>query len=295
MDNKLLIKTAFSFAKKIKANAVLLHLDALDDLETEEKLPKKIKLILLSKKKRLDTSDKNGPTVLTRSNGNVVLPRTNLTRLTLIKISTMLALSQGLIEQNSIIVVATGYPETGYLDMIHIVDTSKESEVITSKGVTTIAESVRPEVFQAILNIVSELSDKGREGKPIGTIFVLGDHEKVLQLSRQMIMNPFQGYDEDDRNIMSASIKDTVREFSALDGAFVISDEGTIITAGRYLGAAAEDTSIPRGLGSRHMAASGITTLTNAVAFVISESSGDIRIFKNGRIIMHLEKAASKR
>ena len=90
-------------------------------------------------------------------------------------------------------------------------------------------------------------------------------------------------------------MKETIREFSAMDGAFVIADDGTILAAGRYLGAAIDESTLPRGLGSRHIAAAGITTLTRAVAFVISESSGDVRIFKDGRIIMHIEKAPSKK
>jgi len=34
--------------------------------------------------------------------------------------------------------------------------------------------------------------------------------------------------------------------------------------------------------------------LTNAIAIVISESSGDVRIFKNGKIIMAIEKPIHK-
>ena len=61
-----------------------------------------------------------------------------------------------------------------------------------SKGLMGIAESVQPEVFQAVLHLSLELAEKGREGKPIGTIFVVGDTEKVLPLTKQMIINPFR-------------------------------------------------------------------------------------------------------
>ena len=139
-----------------------------------------------------------------------------------------------------------------------------------------------------------ELSEKGREGKPVGTIFVVGDHEKVLPLTKQMIINPFKGYEEEERNILSPSLKETIREFAAMDGAFIISGEGIVLTAGAYLGAACEEANLPRGLGSRHLAAAGITNLTNAVAFVISESSGDVRIFKGGKILTQIEKTVNK-
>ncbi|MBI4211672.1 MAG: DNA integrity scanning protein DisA nucleotide-binding domain protein [Deltaproteobacteria bacterium] len=218
-----------------------------------------------------------------------------MTRMAMIKVATTLGISSDLIASGEKIVFVVGHQEIGFLDLIHVVDTAKESEVITGRGIVKIAEVVNPEIFQAVLNLVVELADKGREGKPIGTIFVVGDHEKVLQLSRQMIINPFKGYTEEERHILSPGLKETIREFAALDGAFVISDDGTLLTAGRYLGAASDEANLPRGLGSRHIAASGITSLTKAVAFVISESSGDVRIFKDGKIVMHIEKAPSKR
>ena len=98
------------------------------------------------------------------------------------------------------------------------------------------------------------------------------------------------GYTEEERNILNPMLRETIREFAALDGAFVISSDGLVLTAGRHLGAAGQEDQIPRGLGSRHIAASGITALSNAVAIVISESTGDLRIFKNGKILMEIEK-----
>jgi DNA integrity scanning protein DisA with diadenylate cyclase activity len=38
------------------------------------------------------------------------------------------------------------------------------------------------------------------------------------------------------------------------------------------------------------VAAAGITSVTEAVAIVISESTGDVRIFKDGAIFMEIEK-----
>jgi DNA integrity scanning protein DisA with diadenylate cyclase activity len=124
----------------------------------------------------------------------------------------------------------------------------------------------------------------------VGTIFVLGDHEKVLQLSRQMIINPFLGYSEEERNILNPDLIGTIKEFSAIDGAFVIKDNGVIVTAGRHLNAALESKDFPKGLGSRHIAAAGITSITLAIAVVLSESSGTVSVFKNGKILVNIEK-----
>ncbi len=47
---------------------------------------------------------------------------------------------------------------------------------------------------------------------------------------------------------------------------------------------------LPGGLGARHRAGAGITSDTRSLAFVISESTGDTRVFAGGRIVMTVEK-----
>ncbi|MFH0799701.1 MAG: diadenylate cyclase [Pseudomonadota bacterium] len=294
-DNTFILKTAFTIANKTGAEAVMVYADPLDDLIFKERVAKKFDLILLTRKKRHEEAEQDRHSLASFAKCVITLPRISLTRISLIKIGTTLALSQEAVKPGARIVFAVGGSEAGSLDLIQIVDTSKESEIITGRGITKISEAVQPELFQVILNLAIELAEKGREGKPVGTIFVVGDHEKVLQLSKQMIMNPFKGHDEAERNILSGALKDTIREFSTMDGAFVIADDGTVLAAGRYLGAAIDKASVPRGLGSRHIAAAGITSLTRALAFVISESTGDVRIFKDGQIIMHIEKAPPKK
>lgn len=294
-ENALFLKTAFTIASKTDADCVIVHADPLDDLICEERIPKGVQLILVTRKKRLDSSDDAKGSLVSHAEAIITLPRIMLTRLSLIKVGTTLALSQELIKPGARLVFAVGPCEGGPLDLIQSVDTSKESEIIAGRGVMRIAEAAQPEIFQAVLNLTIELADTGREGKPVGTIFVVGDHERVMQLSKQMIMNPFKGYDEEERNVLSPALKETIREFAAMDGAFVVADDGTVLAAGRYLGAGIDESQLPRGLGSRHIAAAGITSLTRSLAFVISQSSGDVRIFKDGRIIMHLEKAAAKK
>lgn len=293
--NKLIIRSAFQIAEKVKAKSVLIYIDPLDDLAFDDKIPKKIDLLFVSKKKKweFDPEDKGSLGAYCKALINV--PKINLSRMGLMKVSVMLGMSLEHIEPGSTTVCVVGHADIGSLDCIQIVDASRESEILTGRTMTKITENVNPEVFQAVLNLAIELADKGREGKPVGTIFVVGDEEHVMQLSRQMIINPFKGYEEEECNILNPALKETIREFAAMDGAFVVSGSGIVLTAGRYLSAASDDTNLPRGLGSRHIAAAGITALTKATAFVISESSGDLKIFKDGKIIMDVEKSPSKR
>jgi len=138
-------------------------------------------------------------------------------------------------------------------------------------------------IFREVLELAIELSLEGREGKPVGTIFVIGDTRNVIRHSYQMVPNPFKGYKI---NILDRSTREIIKEFAFLDGAFVINKSGRVLCAGRYLDIDLKKTAvrIPSGLGSRHLAAAGISKLTKAIAITVSES-GVVRVFKNGKII----------
>lgn len=283
--NKVMLNSAIDVAKSYKADVLFLFVDALDEISLPTLLPKGCELIVVTKNNHNEMEELDG-----KIKNIVDVPKIDLGRMGLIKITLALAISQQLVKSEDKIVFLSGNARQQILDTLILIEIGSESEVITTKNFSGISDTVKPEVFEHILSLAVELANKGREGKPIGTIFVVGDQDRVMQLSKQMIINPFRGYDEEERNILNPQLKETIREFSAIDGAFVIGDDGTVITAGRYLGAAHDEEDIPRGLGSRHIAAAGITALTNAIAIVISESTGDVRIFKNGKILMEIEK-----
>lgn len=280
-----MLKNAAALAKSVRAHSIFLHVDCLEDEDYSMDLPKDCQLVAVSQKKNAEAEEFNA-----RYPKNILLPPIQLGRIGLIKVSIAFAIPAGLIGEGDRVIFLCGASQLLALDTLTFLEIGKESEIITTKNIGGISEAVQPQVFETTLNLAIELANKGREGKPLGTIFVLGDEERVMQLSKQMIINPFKGYSEDERNIMSPSLKETIREFSALDGAFIIGAGGTVMTAGRYLGATADSTDVPRGLGSRHLAAAGITALTKAVAIVISESTGDVRIFKDGKVLMAIEK-----
>ncbi len=142
---------------------------------------------------------------------------------------------------------------------------------------------VREDVISSVLSIATEISNEGREGKPIGTAFMVGDSKAVLENSRQLVLNPFEGHAEDKRMVTNREIWENIKEFAQLDGAFVISDDGFIECAGRYLTADAR-TNIPGGFGTRHSSVAAITIMTDAIGVVVSQSGGGIRIIKKGRI-----------
>ena len=143
-----------------------------------------------------------------------------------------------------------------------------------------------PDVIRSVFELAVELGKKGQKGKPVGALFVVGDAGKVMNKSRPLSYNPFE---KSHVHVGDQIVNVMLKEFSRLDGAFVISDSGKIVSAYRYLEPSAEGVDIPKGLGARHMAAGAITRDTNAVAIVLSESDGMVRAFKGGRIVCQID------
>ena len=283
-QNESMMEFACRFAEEIQAKAILLYGEVAQDLLSKKGEVPSFDTILITREKD-DAQQKTGV-----FSSVIHIPNVNVTRLGQIKVAIIKGLATGLFKKGDTLVCLTGVAKFGYIDSLFVIDVGKEFEILISEEVSHIFEDIRPEVFEAVLNIALELAYQGREGRQVGTIFVLGDHEKVLELSRQMIINPFMGYAEEERNILDRNLKETIKEFSALDGAFVVRGDGVLVAAGRHLNAALETKDFPQGLGSRHIAAAGITSVTGAIAIVISESTGTVRIFKNGRLFVDIEK-----
>jgi diadenylate cyclase len=284
--NTLIFESACTIANKLQAKALLVYADVIQDYPIPSGMLEGTDVILVTHQAHLAEPSAEIKTILH-------LPPISLTRMAQIKLAVVIGLSEGYVTAGDKIVCLTGVPDFGCLDCIVVLDIGKEHELLTSAHVTQIAQHIPSAVFEAILNLAIELANQGREGKPVGTTFVIGDFEKVMQFSRQTIFNPFHGYPAEERNLLNPQLRETLKEFSVLDGAFVIREDGVVMCAGRHLSAALSSTvDLPRGLGSRHVAAAGITSVTEAIAIVISESTGDVRIFKDGSIFMEIEKTS---
>ena len=196
------------------------------------------------------------------------------------------ALEQDVIEDGDELVCATSVFSDG-IDTISRVRADAE----THTGIYDLFSKSRaePEVVKAVLELAIELGQKGQKGKPVGALFVVGDAGKVMNKSRPLSYNPFE---KSHVHVGDPIVNVMLKEFSRLDGAFVISDAGKIVSAYRYLEPSAEGVDIPKGLGARHMAGGAITRDTNAIAIVLSESDGLVRAFKGGELIMEVDPEA---
>src|ERR1700679_3773028 len=141
-----------------------------------------------------------------------------------------------------------------------------------------------PKVLESLIGLAVEIAREGREGRRVGTLFTLGDEDAVLARSRALILDPLFGHPESSRHITNLNLRGTIKELAQLDGGFVVSRDGIVLSASRYLDAVAAQVDVPLGLGSRHIAAANMSAVTNAVGIVVSESSV-VRLFCHGQLV----------
>ncbi|MBW1720533.1 MAG: DNA integrity scanning protein DisA nucleotide-binding domain protein [Deltaproteobacteria bacterium] len=146
---------------------------------------------------------------------------------------------------------------------------------------------VNTATLEQVVLLAVEIAREGREGRKIGTLFVVSDSEKVLKRSKPLILDPLKGHPDEVKRIGDINLRETLKELAQLDGAFVVSDEGVVISACRYINASSEGIRLPLGFGSRHMAAASISKETDCVSVVVSESS-IVRVFDDGELVSEI-------
>jgi DNA integrity scanning protein DisA with diadenylate cyclase activity len=223
----------------------------------------------------------------------VKVPDATLTRLTQFKAALLVCLTRELLHHGDRIVFLGGADGSGFFDAVFVYQVGSLPEFLSLTDTANLAGDVAPDVFERVLTLATELAVEGREGRPVGTLFVVGDSDNVLTQSRSLVLNPFQGHPESRRNILDPAVEETIKEFSALDGAFIVRADGVVLSAGTQLVPAAPHLELPGGLGTRHAAAAGITASTEAVAVCVSQSTGTVSVFRSGRLVTTLPRPAS--
>ena len=173
----------------------------------------------------------------------------------------------------------------GYKALLLIFDVDK---IFFNISTLNLAEHISPEVIESAINVGLEIGKEGREGRKVGTAFIIGNPDELKKYTKQMIINPFLGYPEEMRNITDPNMKETLKNYAQLDGVFLVSDKGVIMTAGAYLNVDGNCVELPSGYGTRHRCSAAMTKTCDCIAIVISESGGLLSIFKGGRVMMKL-------
>ena len=178
------------------------------------------------------------------------------------------------------------------IDSISVVHLGEHLERLSAQDLRKLDTHVPLETLRAVVDLATEIGREGREGKPVGTMFVVGDTRKVMSMARSINFNPFRGYSDKERDIRDRKVREQVKDIAQLEGAIIIRRDGVAEAACMYIDVLAEGITLSKGLGSRHWAAAAISQKTNAIAVAVSQSSGAVRIFQDGEVVLRIEPLA---
>jgi DNA integrity scanning protein DisA with diadenylate cyclase activity len=179
--------------------------------------------------------------------------------------------------------------EVGTIDSISVIRLDEHLGRLTVHDLRQLETRVPLDTLKTAVDLAVDIGREGREGKPVGTIFVVGDHRKVLKHCHPLGFDPVKGYSPAERRLEDSKVRESLKEIAQLDGAFVVSSDGTVIAASQYISAPAAEITLSKGLGARHWAAAAISRATGAIAIAVSESNGTVRLFQNGEVMLRIE------
>jgi diadenylate cyclase len=202
--SRLLFAHALSVAEEVKARSVMLHADAVGSVDFASDLPTNAELIVVASSKIDQPAEREAPVHLLQ------VPFPTLDRFDQVELALLFAVSRGLVSRGDTVVSLSGVPASGFLDSLLVIDVGREFPTVFAKSADTPLGDVEPQVLEKVLLIATDIAREGREGKPVGTTFVLGDYERVVKYCRQMVINPFRGYSEEEKSILDPSLGETV-------------------------------------------------------------------------------------
>lgn len=276
---RLLLESATALAQTTNARAIIVAVDALPDVEA---VPPRTILVT-----RDEADQQRVQKLAEPAAGSIDVPDVELDRLGQVKLAGIIGLSTRQVDLGDTVVFLAG-PFRCLIDSLVVMTMGAEYELFDTTEQPEIDEHIKRAVFHRVLRLALQLGQHGREGRKVGALLVVGDRQHVIEQSEQMILNPFKGYPEKQRNILDNRVTETIKEYSVLDGAFIIRGNGVIETAGARLKAGLSD-GLPSGLGARHAAAAGITANTKSIAITVSESDGTVRVWRAGKMVASFE------
>ena len=200
------------------------------------------------------------------------------------------AVSDELIPTRSSVVTLFGAFGADEIDSISITHLDEHFDRLTIHDIRNLQTSVPLDVFKAVVDLALEIGRDGREGKPVGTLFVIGDSKKVLEQSTPAGFDPVRGYGREERDITDPKVREGIKEIAQLDGAFIISSKGIVEASCRNIVSTAKNITLSKGLGTRHWAAAAISKSCKSISVSVSQTSGTVRIFQNGEVVLRIEQ-----
>jgi DNA integrity scanning protein DisA with diadenylate cyclase activity len=186
-----------------------------------------------------------------------------------------------------VVVVYSGF-EAEVLDSLTVIRLGERLERLSARDLRALETWVPFETLKAVVDTALEIGREGREGKAVGSLIVVGDVRNVLPRTRALGFDPFKGYRRKERNVRDSRVREAIKEIAQMDGAFIVARDGTVEASCRLIDAPMAGLALPKGLGTRHWAAAAITSVTKALAVVVSQSNGTVRLFQDGEVILRI-------
>jgi diadenylate cyclase len=187
-----------------------------------------------------------------------------------------------------VVVVYSGF-EVDTIDSISFIELDEHLGRLTARDLRALETSVPLETLKAVIDLAIEIGREGREGKAVGTMFVVGDTRRVLTHCQPAGFDPVRGYSRNERDLHDPRVREAVKEVAVLDGSFIVSSDGIVEKAAQLVDAPYANLTLSKGLGARHWAGAAISKVTAAIAVVVSQSSGTVRLFQRGEIMLRIE------
>lgn len=180
--------------------------------------------------------------------------------------------------------------EAGTIDSLSLIRLDEHLGRLTVRDLRQLGAKVPLDTLRLAVDLAVAIGREGREGKRIGTLLVVGDHRKVMEHCKPMGFDAMRGYPAAERGLTDAKVREGVKEIALMDGAFIISSKGTVVASCQHVTSPPQEgIALSKGLGARHWAAAQISAVTGAVAIAVSESTGTVRVFKDGDVALRIE------
>ena len=188
--------------------------------------------------------------------------------------------------------IESGDEENPGMDSLSVIRLGDHLELLSAKELKRLDTQVPLGTLQAVVDLATQIGREGREGQPIGTMFVVGDTQKVMKHSSPMNFNPFRGYSAAERDVRNPVVREQIKDLAKLEGALIIRRDGVAIAGCMRVEAPERSYNLSMGLGTRHAAASAISKATRAIAVTVSQSTGAVRLFQGGDVVLRIEPMA---
>lgn len=279
------LESASKLAVETEADAMLLLLDgSMDWGRLREIIPASVRKVIVAADHQGDLEGASDHSLIP-----LVLNKEDSPLLERLQHALLEAVADETLEnQCDVIAVYSGF-EHQRLDSISLIRLDERLRRLTSRDLQRLESSVPLNNLKTVIDLAIQIGREGREGKKVGTMFVVGDTRRVLMHCKDAGFDPMRGYQRKNRDLHDPRVREDIKEIAQMDGAFIVSPDGIVEKSRQIVEVMHENLSLSKGLGSRHWAGAAISQKTKAIAVVVSQSSGSVRLFQNGDLVLRIE------